>query len=126
MNSLFLYFRFVPHPNDPQVTAYLQRKANGDKEDKDKAAAGEKPFVLIQQALLQHCLLPRLFLSEEDALYCARMSLLLHELETPDFSSLQVCFLMFFFFLLRTAFVVNKRCCCELHIFPNAHIYFLL
>jgi hypothetical protein len=73
----------------PKVTAYLQRKANGDKEDKDKPA-GEKPFVLIQQAMLQHCLLPRLFLSEEDALYCARMSLLLHEIETPAFSSLQV------------------------------------
>jgi len=79
--------------NDHQVTAYVQRlerKANGEKDEKDKTPAGEKPFVLIQQALLQHCLLPRLFLSEEDALYCARMSLLLHEFETPAFSSLQV------------------------------------
>ena len=42
----------------PCVTAYVAKYGDG-KEPEDKSK--EKPFALIQQALLQHCLLPRLY-----------------------------------------------------------------
>lgn len=37
---------------------------------------------------LQHCLLPRVRLSESDAMFCARFVLLLHDMSTPHFSTL--------------------------------------
>ena len=64
---------------------------NGAKVEKDISAyvkditeiIKDKPFTLIPQVVLQHCILPRLYLTEEDAVYCAKIMLLLHEMETP-------------------------------------------
>ncbi|KAJ1445110.1 transcription factor/nuclear export subunit protein 2-domain-containing protein [Pelagophyceae sp. CCMP2097] len=43
----------------------------------------------ISESVLQTCVLPRLTLSPEDALYCAAFFHKLHDMKTPNFSSLQ-------------------------------------
>lgn len=43
----------------------------------------------ISEALLQHCIMPRVTTTPEDSLFCAKFVQRLHVLETPNFSSLQ-------------------------------------
>jgi THO complex subunit 2 len=43
----------------------------------------------ISEALLQHCIMPRVTITPEDSLFCAKFIQKLHILETPNFSSLQ-------------------------------------
>ena len=42
-------------------------------------------------SMLQYCIMPRLFLTPEDAVYSAKFIHLLHSEATPGYSSLQVC-----------------------------------
>jgi THO complex subunit 2 len=42
----------------------------------------------VSLALMTHCILPRMMLSPADALYCAEFVLLLHQSDTPGFSTL--------------------------------------
>ena len=76
----------------------------------------DKPFILIPQVILQHCILPRIFLTEEDAIYCAKITLLLHEMETPAFSSLQ-CFDKIVKTVVSTVFCTTSREATNLGIF---------
>lgn len=41
------------------------------------------------QVFINHCILPRLLFSPEDALFCAKFAALLHDVGTPGFSSIQ-------------------------------------
>ena len=59
-------FPTPPPPNSPQI----------------KTARGNVSI------LAADCFLPRMMFSPEDALYCAKLPQLLHELEVPSFSTL--------------------------------------
>ena len=97
---------------------------NGAKVEKDISAyvkditeiIKDKPFTLIPQVVLQHCILPRLYLTEEDAVYCAKIMLLLHEMETPGFSSLQ-CFDKIVKTVVSTVFCTTSKEATNLGIF---------
>jgi hypothetical protein len=87
----------------------------------EKEKSKEKPFVLIQQTLLQYCVLPRLLLTEEDAIYCAKFTLLLHSSECPAFSSLQ-CFDRIVKTVVPTVFCVTEREATNLGLFLYAFL----
>lgn len=46
-------------------------------------------YYLNLRALLRNCILPRALHSLADAIFCARFVLVLHKLDTPNFSTLQ-------------------------------------
>eukprot|EP00727_Mastigamoeba_balamuthi_P007575 m51a1_g3438 hypothetical protein (1790) ;mRNA; r:644169-651808 len=60
--------------------------------DKDKLALFAKGSVddhkKCYAAVIQHCIVPRIYWSFPDAVYCARFILTLHELRTPNFGTL--------------------------------------
>ncbi|KAG1660029.1 hypothetical protein FOA52_010014 [Chlamydomonas sp. UWO 241] len=71
--------------------------------DRDKetlfGGAGKKSGKcnILHASLVEECILPRMLFSPEDALYCAKFPALLHQLDTPYFSTL-----LFYNELLRT------------------------
>lgn len=90
------YFQTLPIVQEHLTEAKSGKKEGKEAETKDgKEGEGKKlksNEVVMHTVthLLQYCVLPRMLLSQEDAIYCARFVHLLHEKSTPGFSSLQV------------------------------------
>lgn len=70
----------------PAQSSHVKRVIAGIASIKDKLFAPLSNKLDGINALMQHCIMPRVLLSPEDALYCARFLLLLNEVDVPAFS----------------------------------------
>ena len=69
----------------PAQTAHVKRVIAGLTSIRERLFSSLPEKKAAIGALMQHCILPRALLSPEDALYCARFLLLLHEVSVPYF-----------------------------------------
>uniref|UniRef100_A0A7S2R5A3 THO complex subunit 2 n=1 Tax=Rhizochromulina marina TaxID=1034831 RepID=A0A7S2R5A3_9STRA len=90
-----------------------------EKEAAAKPAPSTGSTAASLEALLQHCIAPRLYLTEEDALFCARFLLLLHSMDTPNFNTIE-CIDKVICSLLPTVFCITDREAKNLGIFLQA------